>query len=122
MALSFLTSFSPVGAPRRPDSAPAPANQPATPAPARAERFTDRRSAPAVQLSLSPQALAVLNGGPPPQAPRAAAPARAAGFEPLAFPAADSPAEETPAAPRSQQAADIPQRPQRPGSRLDIKL
>jgi hypothetical protein len=122
MALSFLTGFSPVGAPRRPDAAPAQSNQPAAPAPARAERPADRRSAPAVQVRLSPEALAVLNGAPPPQAARAAAPSRAAAFEPLAFGDGDRPAADGATASQDQPASDLPPRPLRPGSRLDIKL
>lgn len=128
MAISFLSGFSPVGTPRRPDAAPVQgnegqANQPAPPA--RNERATDRRSAPAVQVRLSPEALAMLNGAPPPQAAQAlqgAAPARRAAFEPMALASSDPAAADGGAASQAQSGGDTPQRPQRPGSRLDIKL
>ena len=132
MALSILGSLAALTAP------PAAAHPAAQSAATRAQApvITDRRSAPAVQVRLSPQALALLGGareaekpqgtGTPAQAGRTSASASASAFQPLSFARMlDSQAEAAPPPSGATGATGDPARPARvlrPGSRLDIKL
>ncbi|MCB1435765.1 MAG: hypothetical protein KDJ46_01190 [Rhodobiaceae bacterium] len=138
MALSILGSLAALTAPRPAAQAarPAAAQPAAQSAATRAQApvITDRRSAPAVQVRLSPQALALLGGareaekpqgtGTPAQAGRTSASASA--FQPLSFARMlDSQAEAAPPPSGATGATGDPARPARvlrPGSRLDIKL